>query len=77
MENCVTNAHEVWTEVFSSAGLAGTLALCSDTLSATDTNVIKAINNYAVANNKVRGHMIERTLWILRKALTQSTGSAD
>jgi len=77
MENCVTNSNQVWTEVFSSAGLCGTLALCSATLGGTDTDNIKFINNYAVANNQVRAHMVEKVLWILRKALTQTSGSTD
>lgn len=77
MENTITNGSEIWTEVFSSAGLAGTLALCSATLSGKDTNTIKAINDFAVANNYVRKHMVNELLWIVKKALTQTSGASD
>jgi hypothetical protein len=77
MENCQTTSSQIWTEVFASAGLCGVLALCSATLGATDTQNIKAINNFAVANSYVRPHMIEQVLWILRKALTQTSGGSD
>ena len=78
MENCVgTTQTEVWTEVFASAGLCGVLALCSATRSGKDTNEIKYINNFAVANNYVRPAMRNRVIAILRKALTQTTGASD
>ena len=78
MENCVgTTQTEVWTEVFASAGLAGVLALCSGTLSQKETNTIKAINNFAVANSYVRPHMVNELLWVLRQALTRTSGATD
>jgi hypothetical protein len=77
MENAVTSSNQAWTEFFASAGLAGTLALCSATLSAKDTATAKAINDFAVANNYVRPHMVNELLWIARKALTQTSGASD
>jgi len=78
MENCVgTTQTEVWTEVFASTGLCGVLALCSGTLSAKETNTIKYINNFAVTNSYVRKWMVNKTVEILRNALTRTSGATD
>lgn len=77
MDNCMTNGSEVWSEFFASAGLAGALALCSDTLNGRDTDTVKAINNFAVANNYVRPNMIRQLEAIIHRALWQASGSAD
>ena len=77
MDAANTNGSEIWSEVYASAGLCGVLALCSATLSGKDTDEIKFVNNFAVANNYVRPAMRNRVVAILRKALTQTSGAAD
>lgn len=78
MENSLkSSTTEVWTELFASAGLAGTLALCSGTFTGMETDQLKAINNFAVANGYVRRWMANYLVAMVKKGITRTSGGTD
>lgn len=80
MKNTFTSANQFWTEFVggtSLTSLAGQLGTASSCLSTWEATRMTYINDFAVANNFIRPHMINEILVALDKAFRRFPATTD